>query len=624
MGEDLLRTIAEGTADVTGEAFFRALVQSLALALPARNTFVSEFTSAPNRVRTLSVWDNGQHAKNFEYDLHGTPCEAVLGGEVRCYPRGVAALFPEEHELAEMGAESYLAIPLLDSQGKVLGHLAAIHTVPMELDERNLALFRIFGARAGAELERLRAERALAHSEERLRAILASAKDCIITVDARRTITMFNAAAEQAFRCAASWAIGQPFDRFLPKPFRALFDESFRAGAGAPVWAPQGLTALRASGEEFPVEATISPLDTGGERLYTIILRDINERREAEAAIARLRQEASYLQEEIRAEHNYEEMVSEAPVMRQLFASLERVADTDTTVLIHGETGTGKELIARALHNRSRRHDKPLIKVNCAALPSELIESELFGHEKGAFTGATAQRIGRFELAHGGTLFLDEVGELSPPAQAKLLRVLQEQEFERVGGTRTIRVDVRVIAATNRNLAQQVEAGKFRNDLFYRLNVFPVIVPPLRERRTDIPLLARHFLERFTRRLGRPLVDIGPASLTHLMQYNWPGNIRELQNVVERAAVLARGPLVDIEDVLPSHVTVAATDTSRRALDSGTLEDVERTHIARVLSQCNWVIEGERGAASILGLNPSTLRFRMQKLGIRKPKLQPQ
>jgi formate hydrogenlyase transcriptional activator len=384
------------------------------------------------------------------------------------------------------------------------------------------------------------------------------------------------------------------------------------------MWAPEGLTALRANREEFPIEATISPFESAGQCYYTIILRDINDRRRTEAQLNRLQWERAYLQDEVKSAYNFEDIVGQAPAMKRLFASIEQVAPSDSTVLLMGETGTGKELIAHAIHNVSLRKDKLLVKLNCAALPSELIESELFGHEKGAFTGATAQRKGRFELADGGTLFLDEVGELSLPAQAKLLRVLQEQEFDRVGGIKTLKVDVRVIAATNRNLLEGVKAGTFRSDLYYRLNVFPLEVPPLRERCPDIPLLARHFLKRFARKLGKPLLDIAPSSMERLERYTWPGNIRELQNVIERAAVLAKGSVLEIDDRL-----AVPMEARPSAPFTGPLEEVERTYILGVLDDTDWLIEGQRGAAAILGLSPSTLRSRMQKLGIKRPRSRP-
>ena len=351
-------------------------------------------------------------------------------------------------------------------------------------------------------------------------------------------------------------------------------------------------------------------------------------RRSLEEQNARLREEieahnrtkgtVECLVEEIRSSHDFGEVLGESPALLKLLDQVGQVAGTDSTVLIQGETGTGKELVARAIHGRSQRRERPLIKVNCAALPRELVESELFGHEKGAFTGATQQRRGRFELADGGTLFLDEVGELPLDIQAKLLRVLQEQEFERVGGSKTLRTDVRLIAATNRDLRRQVDAGAFRSDLYYRLNVVPLALPSLRERREDIPRLIAHFLARAARKLGKPLAEVSPAFLEQALSYDWPGNVRELENVVERAAVLARGAQLEIgEPLLSGPVRPAAkTDAARPTL--GTLEVVERDHILSVLEQTQWAIEGERGAARILGLNPSTLRGRLRKLGLRK------
>jgi transcriptional regulator with GAF, ATPase, and Fis domain len=314
--------------------------------------------------------------------------------------------------------------------------------------------------------------------------------------------------------------------------------------------------------------------------------------------------------EEIRSSHDFGEVLGESPALLELLDQVGQVAGTDSTVLIQGETGTGKELIARAIHGRSLRRERPLIKVNCAALPRELVESELFGHEKGAFTGASQQRRGRFELADGGTLFLDEVGEL--------LRVLQEREFERVGGSKTLHTDVRLIAATNRDLRQQMGAGAFRSDLYYRLNVVPLALPALRERREDIPRLIGHFLARAARKLGKPLAEVSPAFLEQALSYDWPGNVRELENVVERAAVLARGARLEVGESLVAGPVRPAANTSAARPALGTLEVVERNHILSVLEQTQWAIEGERGAARILGLHPSTLRGRLRKLGLRK------
>ncbi len=344
-----------------------------------------------------------------------------------------------------------------------------------------------------------------------------------------------------------------------------------------------------------------------------------------------------YLQEEIRREHPFEELVGSSPTLRAALRKVEQVAPANTSVLILGETGTGKELIARAIHNRSARRDRPLVKVNCSAISAGLVESELFGHVKGAFTGALERRVGRFELADGGTIFLDEIGELPLETQVKLLRVLQEQEFEPVGSSRTIRVDVRVIAATNRDLQEAVRTGRFRPDLFYRLNVFPIEIPPLRERRADIPQLVISFLSRFSRNLGKQISAVAPETMEHLSAYEWPGNVRELQNVIERAVVLCEGPVLEIdpdlvllsaaksrasEPITPSGSAEPRPANERAGVraavpdDIAPLEEMERRHIVAVLESTAGVIHGPKGAARILKLHPNTLRSRMEKLGI--------
>ena len=316
-------------------------------------------------------------------------------------------------------------------------------------------------------------------------------------------------------------------------------------------------------------------------------------------------------------------ILGESAALERVRFCIEQVAPTDTTVLIFGETGTGKELVARAIHERSLRRDRPLVKVNCPALPSELLESELFGHEKGAFTGAIAQQIGRFELADGGTIFLDEVGDLPLRLQPRLLRVLQEGEFERLGSGKTLKVDVRVIAATNRDLAEAMQRGRFRHDLYYRLNVYPITLPPLRERREDIGLLAEAFLQEASQRLGRLFDPISEEVLESLRRHDWPGNIRELKNVIDRAAVVSTGSWLELPERWAASIRPfsSAADFSRRikpAPHGATLAELERSHILQVMEQTGWRLEGPKGAARILGLNPSTLRSRLLKLGIRK------
>jgi formate hydrogenlyase transcriptional activator len=327
---------------------------------------------------------------------------------------------------------------------------------------------------------------------------------------------------------------------------------------------------------------------------------------------AQLTSENEYLQREIQEVHGAGEIVGRSAALEAALRTIDKAAPTDTTVLLLGETGTGKELFARALHDRSRRRDRPLVKLNCAAIPPGLVESELFGHEKGAFTGALQQRLGRFELANGGTLFLDEIGELSLDVQVKLLRVLQDGELERVGGGTLIRTNARIVAATNRDLEADVAAGRFRPDLFYRLSVLPLRVPPLRDRLDDLPLLVEHFLAKLQRKLGKTLRAPTPETMERLRRHRWPGNVRELENVLERACVLAQGGVVEVLDALP----VSAGAIARDAADVRPLVEVEREHILRALESTHGVIQGPRGAARALGLHPNTLRSRMERLGI--------
>ena len=340
--------------------------------------------------------------------------------------------------------------------------------------------------------------------------------------------------------------------------------------------------------------------------------------REIDALKNQLKEEKLYLEEEIRTEYNFEEIIGNSPILKRVLQDVETVAATDSTVLIYGETGTGKELIAHAIHNLSQRRERTLVKVNCAAIPTGLLESEFFGHERGAFTGAIDRRIGRFELAHQGTIFLDEVEDIPLELQSKLLRVLQEHEFERLGSSRTMRVDVRVVAATNTDLAELVAERKFRNDLYYRLNVFPITVPPLRERPEDIPLLVHFFANRFAQQMKKKIVSVPKETMAALVGYNWPGNIRELQNLVERGVILSRGSSLEIPLTELKRATRSANPTN----GATTLEAVERDHILRVLSETSWVIGGPGGAAARLGMNRTTLNHRMRKLGISRPQAQ--
>ncbi len=482
--------------------------------------------------------------------------------------------------------------------------------------------------------ERRRAEEALQRIQQDLELILTSAGEGIYGLDREGLTTFVNPAAAEM--------LGWEPDELLGKSAHAVIhhtraDGSPYAAENCPIYAAFSDGAVhrvddevlwRKDGTSFPVEYVSTPICHPEDGLVgaVVTFRDITERKTAEAALQnamtelealkdRLAEENAYLQEEVKLNHDFEEIIGVSSQLRQVLHKIEQVAPTPTTVLILGETGTGKELFARAIHHLSDRKDRPLVKVNCAALPAGIVESELFGHEKGAFTGASSKRTGRFALADGGTIFLDEVGDLPMDVQAKLLRVLQEGEFEPVGGDKTMKVDVRVIAATNHDLQEATRAGDFRTDLYYRLAVFPISVPPLRERREDIPELVKLFVGRFGKSIGKHVTAIPHDVMVALQDHTWPGNIRELQNVVERLVILAEDATLRLDDSFdgarpgPIHDGFPSSEE---------LEDVEREHIRSVLEKVGWRVAGEDGAAGRLKMNPSTLRSRMAKLGIKR------
>jgi transcriptional regulator with GAF, ATPase, and Fis domain len=514
---EILRVLAEGTAAVTGGAFFQSLAKHAALALGARYAFVSESISTLES-RSLAYWEGSGFGEGFSYRFPGTPCERVAAGSICATPTRLRELFPEDVWLQQIGVDSYVGVPMKNAEGKVLGHIAVLHTEPMTATPEQIAVLQIFTARGCAELERVQAERALQEALEEVRRLK----------------------------------------------------------------------------EQLEVE-------TG------------------------------YLQDEIRSNHNFDDMIGASPAWRRLLQQLDSIAAADSTVLIRGETGAGKELVARAIHQRGPRRERALVKVNCAAISPGLVESELFGHKKGAFTGAIQARIGRFELAHRGTLLLDEVGELPLDSQVRLLRILEERSFEALGSNASVQVDVRVIAATNRDLEQAVRDGTFRADLYYRLNVIPVHVPPLRERGDDVQDLALHFLLRASRRAGRPPGALSGAALERRKRYAWPGNVRELENLIERAVVLSRGATLEIDSLLPEPELGAPASTAPISRTAPTVseaaapmaaatpaDEAERQRILGALEQANWVIEGSDGAAQLLALSPSTTRSRMKRLGIER------
>jgi transcriptional regulator with PAS, ATPase and Fis domain len=522
---------------------------------------------------------------------------------------------------------SYLGVPLLAPDRRVLGHLAVIDVRPMPEEKRLLTLFHVFANRALAEMRRVRVEQDLRERQEKLSRLIGSAMDGIVELDGDLRITLMNAAAEKVFACVAAERAGQPVEVLLGSAatakLRALADELDRRGAAEQsLWIPEGLTAEPAGCRPFPAEATLSRFEVRRRPFYTLILRNVDERIEAERSIRSLTAEADYLREELAAEHGFDEIVGRSPALRSALQEVSQVAATDATVLLLGETGTGKELFARAIHDRSSRRERPLVKVNCAAIPATLIESEFFGHERGAFTGATQRREGRFALADGGTIFLDEIGELPLELQGKLLRVLQEGEFEPVGGSRTRRVDVRVVAATNRDLEQAARQGAFREDLYYRLSVFPIRLPPLRERGEDVVLLASAIAEKLGRALGRNVAPLRAPDAAALREYAWPGNVRELRNVVERAIITSRDGRLRLDRIVPAAgENVPATPAEVPAgeiLTDGRLRQLERRNMIAALDRAGGRVGGDGGAAALLGVSPSTFKSRMKALGIRR------
>jgi formate hydrogenlyase transcriptional activator len=631
-----LREIVEGVESETGDRFFYSLVKHLASALSCEYAFVSELSEDRLRFRTRAVWGRGNFLENFEIPLAGTPCEAVLNGKSSHHPERICQLFPADAGLRRWGVESYCGVPLLDSSGTVVGHLAMLSERPMRDGPRGLSTMRIFAARARAELERLRTEDALRHanealvySEERFRDLFDEAPIAYVHEGLDSRFIEANRTAMRILGLKPEEVAGMTGKSLVPDTVGAQRRLSEWLDSMEHGTATTGtVLELRRKDDGKPVwiQCWSSPAPDGS---YTrTMFIDVTDRVLMEREKARLEAQNTYLIEEIKETHNFEEIVGQSRALAEVLKKVKLVASTDSSVLILGETGTGKELVARAVHSNSERRNRPLVKVNCAALPAGLIESELFGHEKGAFTGATDRRIGRFELAHGGTIFLDEIGDMPPDVQVKLLRVLQEHEFERVGGSNPIKVDVRVIAATNRELLRSVAEGTFRKDLYYRLNVFPVQLPPLRERREDIPPLVHYFVRRFSLKIGRKITHIQRETMEGLTNYGWPGNVRELENVLERAVILSRGAELEVAaDVLPEVAPVVVPAAAPRPAQeekrpqgplTQNIDQVERNHILQVLMQTNWRIEGADGAAALLNLNPSTLRSRMKKLGVQR------
>jgi formate hydrogenlyase transcriptional activator len=620
-----LWAIAEGVEAETGDRFFA----SLALALDVRYAFVTRLSDDGLHFKTLALWERDHFRENVELPLTGSPCESVLHGESAHHPAAVCARFPSDRLLAEWEAQSYCGVPVFDERGRVFGHVAIIDDKPMPDGPRGIAVMRIFAARVRAEIERLRVEDALreandllTQSEERFRDLFQEAPIAYVYEGLDSRFIQANRTALRILDIRPEEVPGM-FGKYLvpdtPDAQRRLREALDSVGRGTDTSGIVLQLRRKDNGRPVWIEWWSRP-EPGGKYTRSMFI-DITDQVLMAHEKARLEAQNAYLLDEIRTEQNFGDMVGGSSGLRKVMQQVQLVAPTDATVLITGESGTGKELVARAIHERSARSDRPLVKLNCSAVPEGLFESEFFGHVKGAFTGALKDKPGRFELADGGTLFLDEIGEVPLAMQAKLLRVLQEQELERLGDTRTRKVNVRVIAASNRDLKTEVDKGRFRQDLFYRLSVFPVEVPPLRERREDIAPLVAHFVRQSARRINRPEPQISKTALNQLAAHQWPGNVRELQNTAERAVILWREGSLTFDLPAARQPETAAQPTKKPEMKATLLtrdemKRHEREAIVNALKQTNGKVSGPGGAAELLGMKPSTLASRISSLGI--------
>ncbi len=629
MEEDLLRTVSEATSGFVGEDFLIELAQHITLTLNMRYALITECANAEKtRLRTLCYVDGRKILDNIEYDTDGIPCEIIMQGKDFFMGEGVQAKFPKEK-----GIEAAVGVPIYSSKsGEIIGHILALDPDAVTTEKNQTSILKIFAARAGAEIERIKAENKLKEtlmdaniqlqlklkqSEQRYRDLFEEAPIAYVNEGLDSRFITANRAALKILGIREDEIAGTYGFSFIPDTPEAQkrVKDAFEAiNRGEDTGGVVLELRRKDNGQPLWIQWWSKP-DPSGQFTRTMFI-DITRQVLMEQEQARLKAQNQYLQDEIKLTYNFEEIISKSANFQKILQQIEQVAATDATVLILGESGTGKELIARAVHHISNRSKKPLVKVNCATLPANLIESELFGHEKGAFTGAMERKIGRFELADGGSIFLDEIGELPVELQAKLLRVLQEGEFERLGNPKTMKVNVRVIAATNRNLQQAIEKKEFREDLYYRLNVFPIICPPLRNRKEDIPLLVKHFCQKHEGKIGKKIITVPHDVIDALIAYDWPGNIRELENIIERAMILSRKGVLEYGEWIPTE-KLNISDNGKAAAPSK-LEDVEKEHIIETLKKTGWKVSGEKGAAKILGLNATTLEARMKKLGIKR------
>jgi PAS domain S-box-containing protein len=620
-----LKKIVEGTSNFTGREFFRMLVKNLAETLGLHGVWVTEYAPKENYLHSLAFWLKGEFVPKYDYGVVGTPCEPVIqSNDIFHVPDKVIKLFPKDPDLAPLGAVSYVGLALKDDKGGVLGHLAALDNKPMPELPGFFAIFKLFAMRAEAELRRIQYERRLLENEAKLSRLVNGAMNGILEMDEKLHITQANPAAVKLFEAKGAEALaGRPAQDFLTASGWSKLEQVLpfldaNTESRAALWIPGYVECLKKSGELFHAEASLSKFSADGRSYYVFFIANVQGRLAAEQQLKKLVSETARLKEELRTASNPGAIIGSSPAVQRVCELVRQVAPTEATVLITGETGTGKELLARAIHEHSARQDKTMVTINCAALPPELIESELFGHVKGAFTGALAAREGRFELAHQSTLFLDEIGEMPLALQAKLLRVLQEGEIQPIGSSNVRKVDVRIVAATNRDLAEEVRKGAFREDLYYRLNVFPIHNPPLRERGADIIEIAEAFIARHARKLNKSYARLDDIARHQLLAYHWPGNVRELQNIIERALIMSKGNKLELTSLLQFHPSSHECEDSatEHIYTAEAFRELERQNILRALKLAQWKISGPQGAAALLGLPATTLNSKIKALGI--------
>ncbi len=617
-----LKEIIEETSFYTGQQFFESLVSNLARILNVHGVWVTEFWPEQNKLNALAFYLDGEKVPEYIYDVADTPCEPVLVSEDLCHiPSRVIDLFPRDPDLKPLGAVSYMGMALRDHDGTVLGHLALLDNEPMPEMPEVFAIFKIFASRAASELRRENAMRKIMEREAQLNRLFNGTSDAIIEIDSDWRICQCNETALTVFDYDKEAMEGLPVaELFDAQSKKAMNDLRRSVGENESPANFEGTTELRClkrHGETFQVALNWSGYVSDSKWYGLFHLKDISRESADARKIQALSTETALLKEQLGTTH-FQFIIGESDCIIACIEKVNQVGPTDANVLIVGETGTGKELFAKAIHDSSDRKGEKMVMLNCAALPSELIESELFGHVKGAYTGADSAREGRFLIADGGTLFLDEIAELPLALQAKLLRVIQEGTFERLGSSETVRVDVRIVAATHQDLSQLVKEGKFREDLFYRLNVFPFRIPPLRERGQDIKLIAEAFFRKFTQQRG---LDIHPPSTedyNNMINYSWPGNVRELQNVIERGIITAQNGHFNLDGSVEPVLERPMSAEGEGILTMNQIEQLEKENIIKALNKTEWRIAGDNGAAKMLGLARTTLTSKINKFGIKR------